>query len=171
METILGARSKRKKAAIVIGIAIVATVILAAAASVILSRPQESHRHSGPGPSMMRSVIPGGDKFTFSTLSKKTAWSDISILLTDGTNTVMWKPVTSDLAGGGSTTKANGTKALGTLTIYCNTTDLAGNGNINLGDYFTLTVGGGVFSSSAQYTVTIMHNPSSAEICHADFQD
>ena len=109
---------------------------------------------------------------TFTSMSKDTPWSDVSILLTDGSNSYTWTPLTTDLDNG-TVSKWNhiATAAnLGTLKVNLSIVDLAGNGYVNQGDYFTLTVGTGqAFSSVATYTVTIMHDPSASEICHLDF--
>lgn len=126
-----------------------------------------------PTSSLTKSTVAGGDKFTFAPMSKDTAWGDITILLTDQTATISAAPTTANLIGSGSTVKyaAVANTLLGaSLHVWINITDLAGNGNVNQGDYFTCTVGGGVFSTTASYTVTIMHDPSAAEICHENFQ-
>jgi hypothetical protein len=53
--------------------------------------------------------------------------------------------------------------------VYCTFTDLAGNGYVNQGDFATFQTVGAAYSASVTYTVTVMHDPSSAEICHASF--
>jgi len=106
-------------------------------------------------------------------MSKDTPWSDVSVLLTDGANSKTWTLLTTDLDNG-TTAKYNliATVAnLGTLKVNISVVDLAGNGYVNQGDYITLTLGTGqAFSNTVTYTITIMHDPSSAEICHLDFQ-
>ena len=125
-----------------------------------------------PTSSLTKSTVTGGDKFTFAPMSKDTPWSDASILLTDGSATKTWTPLTTDLDNG-TTARFNTYTAaanLGTKWVNLTIVDLAGNGYINQGDYITLTVGTGTFSNTVTYTVTIMHDPSSAAICHLDFQ-
>lgn len=124
-----------------------------------------------PTSSLTKSTVTSGVKMTFAPLSVETQWSDVTILLSDGTNTIQWTTTTTDLDDG-TTTKAEFTVvALGSINVYCNVTDLAGNGYVNQGDYFVLTYGGATaFSSAATYTATIMHDPSAAEICHMNFQ-
>jgi flagellin-like protein len=125
-----------------------------------------------PTSSLTKSTVTGGDKFTFAPMSKDTPWSDASILLTDGSATKTWTPLTTDLDNG-TTARFNVVTAaanLGTKWVNLTIVDLAGNGYINQGDYITLTTGTGVFSNTVTYTVTIMHDPSSAAICHLDFQ-
>jgi len=124
-----------------------------------------------PTSSITKSSVISGDKFTFAPMSTDTAWSDTSIIVTDGTNTLTWKPLSTGWAGTTTKTWAGGAQALGTRSVYLNITDLAGNGFVNQGDYYTLIVAGGLgFSSTTTYTTTIMHNPSAAAICHIDFQ-
>jgi hypothetical protein len=123
-----------------------------------------------PVSSLTKSSIANGVKLTFAPFSQDTQWSDVTILLSDGTNTVTWSPLTADLAGASTMTKAYGIRTLGALSVYCNVTDLAGNGYINQGDYFTLKVDSSQsWSSATAYTVTIMHDPTAAEICHLSF--
>lgn len=122
-----------------------------------------------PTSSLMKSSIMGGCKFTFAPMSADTAWGEVTIILSDGYNTVEWSPMTPDLTSGASDQWIGGPQSLGTLEIFANVTDLVGNGFINQGDYFTLTAGGGLFSPATTYSVTVVFDPSSAAICHADF--
>jgi len=124
--------------------------------------------------SSLSKVTPAPDygvKYQFAPMSKDTAWSDVSILISDGTNTVSWAPLTTDLDGGATVKYAGAMKALGTVSVWCNITDLAGNGYVNQGDFFTLTTGSDpAFSTSTTYTVTVMYDPSSSKVCDATFQ-
>jgi flagellin-like protein len=123
-----------------------------------------------PTSSLTKSTVTSGVKLTFAPVSVDTQWSDVTILLSDGTNTVQWATVTTDLDDGTTTKDEFTVVTLGALSVYCNVTDLAGNGYVNQGDYFVLTTGGGSFSSATTYTATIMHDPTAAEICHMTFQ-
>jgi len=123
-----------------------------------------------PTSSLTKSSITGGYRFTFAPMTKDTPWSDVTIVLTDGTDAVTWSPWTTDLANGAPAEWVGGWQILGALEVFANVTDIAGNGYVNMGDYFTLTVGGGAFSVTTDYSITIMHNPSAAAICHIDFQ-
>jgi len=129
--------------------------------------------------SSLSKVTPAPDygvKYQFAPMSKDTAWSDVSILISDGTNTVSWAPLTSDLDGGATVKYSGAMKEFtaGGVQVWCNITDLAGNGYVNQGDFFTLTSGStapaGPFSSSTTYTVTVMYDPSSSKVCDATFQ-
>jgi len=125
-----------------------------------------------PTSSITKTTVSSGVKLTFAPVSVDTQWDDITILLSDGTNTIQWTPATENLD---NTTTAKellgtGTDDLGSLAVYCNVTDLAGNGYVNQGDYFTLISGGGSFSTATTYTATIIHAPSAGEMCHQTFQ-
>jgi hypothetical protein len=122
-----------------------------------------------PASSITKSSITDGIKFTFAPVSVDTEWSEIIILLSDGSNVVQWFPATTDLDDGVSSTAEYGDESLGLLTIYCNVTDTGGNGYINVGDYFKLTIGGGSFSSTTTYTCIIMYEPTESRICFISF--
>jgi len=126
-----------------------------------------------PTTMLTKSTVTDGVKFTFAPVSMDTQWDDVAILLSDGSYTATWFPATIDLVNG-STSIWNSIAAsanIGTLRVNITVVDLAGNGYINQGDYFALRLGPGQsFSSATIYTVTIMYNPTSAEICHLDFQ-
>jgi flagellin-like protein len=125
-----------------------------------------------PTSSITKSSVTYGVKYTFAPMSKDTPWSDVTILLQDASgNTATWSPVTTDLDNGTTAKKPFTAVALGTITnVWCNVTDLAGNGYVNQGDFVTFQTGSAnTFSSAITYTVTIMHDPTSAEICHASF--
>jgi len=123
-----------------------------------------------PTSSITKSTVSNGVKYTFAPMSKDTPWGDVSILIQDQSgNTASWAPATTDLNAGTTDTWNGTSKALGSLSIYCIITDLAGNGYVNQGDFATYQTAGTAYSASVTYTVTIMHDPSSAEICHATF--
>ncbi len=125
-----------------------------------------------PTSSITKSSVTYGVKYTFAPMSKDTPWSDVTILLQDQSgNTATWSPATTDLDNATTAKKPFAAVALGSITnVWCNITDLAGNGYVNQGDFVTFQTGSvSIFSSAITYTVTVMHDPSSAEICHASF--
>jgi hypothetical protein len=98
-------------------------------------------------------------------------WGDISIILTDGNSSVRWQPSTVNLSTGHITRQDLPEANLGALTVLCNATDLAGNGYVNAGDFFTIiSSGGNVFSSHDAYSVYIMYEPGSSLLAEVDFQ-
>ncbi|MCJ7489058.1 MAG: type IV pilin N-terminal domain-containing protein [Thermoplasmata archaeon] len=123
-----------------------------------------------PTSSLTKSTVTSGVKLTFAPVSVDTQWDDVTILLSDGTDTVQWTPATANLDSAITTKEPLGTGTLGSLTVYCNVTDLAGNGYVNQGDYFTLVTSGTSFSTATTYTCTILYAPSAGEMCHATFQ-
>ena len=122
-----------------------------------------------PTSSITTSTVMNGEKLTFTPMSMDTLWSDVTVLLSDGYNVAAWSPQIDTLYGVGTIVWVGGSQMLGALDVFANVTDLAGNGYVNQGDYFTLTAGGGSFSALTTYTVTIMFNPTSDEICHSVF--
>ncbi|MGB2825540.1 MAG: archaellin/type IV pilin N-terminal domain-containing protein, partial [Thermoplasmata archaeon] len=50
-----------------------------------------------PTSSLTKSSVSSGVKLTFAPVSVDTQWDDITILLSDGTNTVQWSPITASL--------------------------------------------------------------------------
>jgi len=123
-----------------------------------------------PVTQITKSAVTGGCKFMFAPMSRDTQWDDVTILLADGVNTVAWYPPTIGLDSGSSVEWVGAPQMLGALEVFLNVTDLAGNGHINMGDFFTLTVGGGAFSSSTTYTTTILYDPTAMSMCTVYFQ-
>ncbi len=125
-----------------------------------------------PTSSLTKTTVDYGVKCTFVSMSYNTVWSDVTIVLQESNgNAATWYPVTADLDGGNVAQKIFAPVSLGPIAnVWCNVTDLAGNGNVNQGDYFTLTTGSvASFSSSTTYTVTIIHKPTTSAICHLTF--
>ncbi len=123
----------------------------------------------GPYSVLTKSTVTDGVELTFAPVTVDTQWSDITVLLSDGTNTVQWSPATTDLVHWTTVKVLMGAQTLTSLSVYCNVTDNAGNGYINGGDYFTLTTGGGSFSSATTYTCTIIYEPRDTELCYLSF--
>lgn len=125
---------------------------------------------STPSSALTPQEIVGGEMFTFSALTRDVVWSDVTVVLSDGINTVAWSPSTTDLDNGSSVTAPYPSALLGGLTVSCSVTDLAGNGRIDHGDLFTLATGSGQsFSTAVDYIVTLIYDPTNGEICSASF--
>jgi len=147
------------------------TVVLAAVLYVMVlgfggtstQAPTTSLAKKVPGPSY-------GVKYEFVAISKTTSWDEITIQLSDGTNSAQWQPVKADLTGTSTVIKAFASKTLGTVTVWCNITDLIGNGNVNGGDLFTFTTGSASpFITSGSYTINIIYDPTSEKIFDTTF--
>ena len=103
---------------------------------------------------------PDGYKWTLTTPTAEVSWTDVTIILQQGTSSDSWTTISqTDLTGTGVMTDALGAGA--NLGMYLNVTDLGGNGFVNNGDYFTLT---GTFTSATQYTVILMHEPTDGQM-------
>jgi FlaG/FlaF family flagellin (archaellin) len=123
-----------------------------------------------PAASLTKTTIANGVKFTVNAVSRTTTWSDVEIFLSDGADFGDWSPSAAYLSGSGVLTETFAAITMGDLAIFCNVTDLAGNGNINAGDYFTFTTGSAqMFSSATTYTVTLMYEPTAEQMCNVYF--
>lgn len=105
---------------------------------------------------------PDGYKWQLTAPTSEVTWTDFTVILQTGANSVTWSTATqTDLTGTGVETQALGVKDLGGTNFYMNVTDLGGNGVMNNGDYFTIT---GTFASATSYTVTLMHEPTDGQM-------
>ena len=88
-------------------------------------------------------------------------WGDVAIYLSDGTNNAVWNNLTTDDLAGPPTPRSwcyGSPMALGDLQVFLNITDLAGNGEMNRGDYLTFTTSSlATFSPTARYELTVLH--------------
>ena len=125
--------------------------------------------HDTPVSVLMRTTITSGYKFAFLPLSADASWSEVTIILSDGSYAAQWNPATGQLVGDYIEVSELGYRMLGDMAVWCNVTDLAGNGAVNNGDYFTLTTSSFGFESGTTYTVTVMYEPTDGSICHSTF--
>ena len=128
--------------------------------------------NNAPVADITKESVENGLRFKFTPFSKETSWSDISIVLTAGSVSVAFTNITAEdlLSESGFVTAGFGSRDLGSLTVFMNATDLAGNGQVNQGDSFTLTTGGGTFSNNVTYEVFVMYDPNGAFITSMTFQ-
>jgi len=118
---------------------------------------------STPAATYQKASIADGQRITIVSITEAdVGWTDVTIQLTDGTSFAEWAPVTEDLDDGDPLTVAYGTDALGTLTVYCNVTDISGNGFVSGSDSFTLQCAG--FLSSVTYTAVLVYEPTGERI-------
>jgi len=119
---------------------------------------------------LSRNTVTNGVKFTFVSVSSSTSWEDVRVTLTDGLESVSWSPHTYDLDLGSSSQIQLPAESLGAMTVTCTVSDIAGNGLVNSGDYFTLTTSGSsTFSPATTYTVTILHAPTGSSMTSSSF--
>jgi hypothetical protein len=115
-----------------------------------------------PTATYSRQTINGGQKINIVSITRTDVpWDDIRVQLSDGTNFAEWDAVTADLDGGMAITAHYGSLSLGAILVFCNVTDLAGNGLVNGADFFTLT---GPFSAGTTYTASLMYTVTSEMI-------
>jgi hypothetical protein len=125
---------------------------------------------TGPVSSLVSEPVQSGERFTFASISRDTVWSDITIVLSDGLDSIAWTPSTSELDNGIETTAQYPVVMLGDISVFCNITDLAGNGRISGGDFFTLTTGSpNRFDATGPYSVTVIYDPNGGQICSTTF--
>ena len=148
------------------------TVVLAATLYIMAFGIGIGQTNTPPVATVTKDAFGTGVKFTFTPVSRDTVCGDVSIVLADGTNTISFENISTEsmASGGGTVTKSFGSRALGTIDIFLNITDLTGNGYVNGGDYFTFLTSGGNFSNTVTYTLYVMHNPTAAVICSQNFQ-
>jgi flagellin-like protein len=149
------------------------TVVLAATLYVMIFG-FGADTNNPPVATFTKDSVQDGFKFTFTPFSRDTTWDQIAIVLTDDSNAISFNNTTttsmSSQSGTMMTVKhCDGSRALGTLTIWMNATDLAGNGYVNQGDSVTLTSAGGQFSKSTTYTIVLLYKPTGDTITSQDF--
>jgi len=123
-----------------------------------------------PEVQLTSSTLIHGEGFLIS-ISRSTPWDDFTIQLHDPSNiTVSWTPSSSRLDKGITCNYTDGPKALGSLNVSCNITDLAGNGCVDQMDFFTLIPGPNqAFAAGMPYTVTIIYEPTATDVCEISF--
>jgi len=108
-----------------------------------------------------RTATADGYKLTLTAPTSEVTWTDLTVILQDGTNSATWSTFTqAALTGTTVETQSLTSSDLGS-TFYCNVTDMGGNGIMSNGDYFTIE---GAFASGTQYTVTLMHEPTDGQM-------
>ena len=169
----LGRRDSEGVSPVIATILLVAiTVVLAATLYyMVLGFGGDTGSNVPPAGDFVMDPIADGEEFTFIQFSKETVWSEISIIISDGNNITSFTNIsTEDLRTGQTVMVQYGYKQLGALTVFLNVTDLVGNGYVNGGDSFTLTVGSGQFANNVTYEVTVIHNSSDSRIVSHTFQ-
>lgn len=161
MATLPGKNPKRKQviiAVVIIIAGIALTNIALFYASKVMQPPYGLHR----------SRVDFGVKWAFTGVPKEVnwRWDDIEIYLQQGNGSdgilasLAWFPASEMLtnASGGHARQFFIDQALQSVLIWCNVTDLKGNGRVDGGDYFTFTTGSShPFSSETNCTLLIFN--------------
>ncbi len=125
------------------------------------------------GPRTRKVTIPYGFKFFLPTPSSHISWTDISFQLSVGSNTISWMNLTAqDLTSSESNTTWHygHPQTLGSMSVWFNVTDLAGDGRMNSGDAIAFTTGSAeTFSANKTYTMTLLYEPTDGSLLGLDF--
>jgi hypothetical protein len=150
-------------------VSVLLTVTLAAVLYVMVLGFGSVHEAT-PASALTMTTVTGGRRFTFAAPTTPIQWGHITLVLSDGENAVMWSPLFSDMDGGGYTSIEVGYRDLYEVSVLCTVTDIVGNGFINNGDSFTLTVAApDSFSATTTYTVTVLYEPTDGAVCSMSF--
>jgi len=100
----------------------------------------------------------------------ETPWDEIEFILDDGFNVTTWQPVLSVQESTFALTVDPPSASLGSLSVFCNITDLEANGYVNRGDRVVFTVGGADgFSPYTNYNVTMRFIPTGGDVAKTSF--
>lgn len=106
----------------------------------------------------------------FSSQSMDISWDDITITLSDEGNATTWNTTSAGLTGIGVTAMRFPGTSLGNLTVWCNVTDMGGDGLLGSGDAVYLSTPSNLtFSSSVAYLITITHETLAVNLYQATF--
>ena len=164
--------SERSTLTLVLAIVIIVLVVPIVLSAVLYFMVVGFGTSDGTGPvsSLVSEPVQSGERITFVSISRATVWSDVTIVLSDGRDSIAWTPSTSELDNGIETTAQYPVVMLGNISVFCNITDLAGNGRINGGDFFTLTTGSlNRFDAPGTYLVAVIYDPNGGPICSTVF--
>jgi hypothetical protein len=171
-----GAEKRGRDKTITIAAIIIVLVAILVTLSTVLYFISLSFHGTGPevpSISIFSDHIENGVKFTFSGVSKPTIWSDISIQLVEGQQHLSWSPKSGALDGGYAMTYEGFKPVMlgSSLRIWCNVTDVQGNGYIDGGDFFAFTTGSSQpFIPYTLYTMTIIWEPAGAKMTSITFE-
>ena len=117
-----------------------------------------------PAATYSKAATAGGQQVNVVSITKTdVGWDLIKVQVSDGTNFAEWETNTADLDGGAAITANYGSKALGTLTVWLNVTDVGGNGFVSGSDYLRVTANP-AFSSATQYSVVLIYTETGEKI-------
>jgi len=128
-----------------------------------------------PTTSMTKTSITAGYQFAPTTPTETAAWGDVTIVLEAvGYTPISWSNATTALltsaAGAPMVWHYGSAKTLSGVSVWLNITDVGGNGQVNGGDYISITYGGATaWVSGVTYTVKMIYEPSDSQMGSATF--
>lgn len=151
---------------------IVAVIVVVLAVTMPYFVTLSFSRHAPQPYGLNRTRIDFGIKWVFTKIEAGVTWrwDDIEIDLTDGNGSLAWFTTNGALTNtsGGQTRQFFPYQVLQSVLIWCNATDLRGNGQVDVGDYFTFTTGSSHrLSSETDYTLFVF-NRSGGSILRQD---
>ncbi len=146
------------------------TVVLAAVLYVMVMGFGGSTNNTPTGSFTSVSVSSGTNvKITFGVISPTTTYANCKIAIVDNTAATA-ESISGAMTVAGTVVTITGFSA-GSYTTASTGANLAGGGNINTGDYITLTYGAvnvGLLATHS-YTVTLLYTPTGGTICSTTF--
>lgn len=113
-----------------------------------------------PMAAYQKQTISHGQRISILSITKTDIpWSDVKILLSDGTHFAEWTPVTDDLDGGSPISHNYSTQPFDTLMVCCCVYDISGNGYVSGSDYFEIFTydGAETFFPAVNYNVVLIY--------------
>jgi hypothetical protein len=157
MSTLLGKDHRRMQI-----IVAVVVVILAVAMPYLLTLYFSNHLPQPYG--LHRTRIDFGIEWAFTKTEAGVTWMwddiELDLELVHGNGSLAWFPASEVLTNtsGGQSRQFFTYQALQSVLVWCNVTDLKGNGQVDVGDYFTFTTGSSHrFSSETNYTLLVFN--------------
>jgi hypothetical protein len=115
--------------------------------------------------------IEGGQKSTIQFVGEPVSWDDIELTLSDGTRLAALYPEAAQLLGSSEVTVSIGMFALPPTTVFCNVTDVAGDGIVGRGDIITITCSGfAPFVSGEAYSLCVIYEPTGSSLGQVTFK-
>lgn len=172
-----GGEENRHTGGACIAIALLPTIFALSIISIVtspegVSPPGGTPETSPQGPLDKMYVSTGWNDVlcTFSAQTSNLSWDDIQVRLSGDHNSTTWQPQTDQLLGNGPVTARLPEAAFGNMMVWCNITDMGGDGFLGSGDSVYLsTLLDNTFSSSVQYTVSIVLLPQDQVLYQQSF--
>jgi flagellin-like protein len=143
------------------------TVVLAAVLYVMVMGFGGSTSHTPTGAITSVTGTSSNKVITFGAITPTTTWTNLKVSIQNGTLTPELSNAITTVSGDSVTITFTGD----TPTVFVvSGTNLAANGNINTGDYITITgTGAAALKAGTSYTVALIYAPTGSAICSTTF--